>query len=460
MLHDTSGRSPDTKRNPLSELADVQVNTEDAWIDVIQKMDEVYGDLVQSQTQLESKNAMLEETQAFIDSVLSAMTDVLIVCDVDGRIQRINNAMETVTGLSHTQLLGRPLADLFEKTTFDPIEKFRDKVRSKQHLADCEVMLKTVSGTGAPLAMNCTPRHDHKGRLVGIVLVGRPVGELRRAYRELDEAHQRLTQTQQQLIVSEKMAALGRLVAGVAHELNNPISFVFANMHALKRYGAAIKNYLSACDTHMRVPELDELRRKLRIDHVLRDITPLVEGTLEGAERVSDIVQDLRRFSSNQQESEEEFDAVKLIRTAADWVIKTQREKPKVRFEMPEHLEMSGRKGQLHQIVVNLVQNASDALSSRTDGEIIISCERQGGDVTIRVADNGTGIPAAHLDKIFEPFFTTKPIGTGTGLGLYVSYSMALKQGGDLSVANRSEGGATFTLRIPDMAGATTSARG
>ncbi|MCB1504954.1 MAG: PAS domain-containing protein [Hyphomicrobiaceae bacterium] len=449
MLHDTSGRSPDTKRNPLSELADVQVNTEDAWIDVIQKMDEVYGDLVQSQTQLESKNAMLEETQAFIDSVLSAMTDVLIVCDVDGRIQRINNAMETVTGLSHTQLLGRPLADLFEKTTFDPIEKFRDKVRSKQHLADCEVMLKTVSGTGAPLAMNCTPRHDHKGRLVGIVLVGRPVGELRRAYRELDEAHQRLTQTQQQLIVSEKMAALGRLVAGVAHELNNPISFVFANMHALKRYGAAIKNYLSACDTHMRVPELDELRRKLRIDHVLRDITPLVEGTLEGAERVSDIVQDLRRFSSNQEEPVELFDVARLVRTATDWVVKAERIKPAIEFEIPEVLEIRGRRGAVHQIVVNLVQNAVDVLADRPASRIVISMAVNGDMLEISVKDNGTGIRPEYFDKIFEPFFTTKPIGQGTGLGLYVSYGIALKHGGNLTAANNEQGGATFTLTVP-----------
>lgn len=454
MLNDATNERLAQRRSPLSGLTSAEANAEDAWIDVIQKMDEVYGDLVESQTLLESKNAMLEEAQAFIDSVLSAMTDVLIVCDVDGRIQRVNNALETVTGIGHEQLVGRTLADLFERTTFDPVEKFRTKVRLKQHLADCEVTLKTASGAGAPLAMNCTPRHDHKGRLVGIVLVGRPVGELQRAYQKLDEAHQRLTQTQQQLIVSEKMAALGRLVAGVAHELNNPISFVFANMHALKRYGSAIKGYLTACDTHMRVPELEDLRRRLRIDHVLHDITPLVEGTLEGAERVSDIVKDLRRFSSNQEEPVELFDAARLVRTATDWVIKAERIKPTVDFNIPDTIEIMARRGAIHQIVVNLVQNAVDVLAELPGPRIEISAAVHNRMLTIAVSDNGTGIRAEHFDKIFEPFFTTKPIGQGTGLGLYVSYGLALKQGGNLYAANNAQGGATFTLTVPVDEGA------
>lgn len=447
MLRDVA---PKRSAGPLSEaMAGPAANTEDAWIDVIQKMDQVYADLVQSQTQLETKNVMLEEAQAFIDSVLSAMTDVLIVCDVEGRIQRVNKALETTTGQSNDTLVGRSLSDLFERTTFDPIEKFRKKVRLKQHLADCEVVLKRVGRAGAPLAMNCTPRYDHKGRLVGIVLVGRPVGELRRAYRELDEAHRRLTQTQQQLIVSEKMAALGRLVAGVAHELNNPISFVFGNMHALKRYGAAITTYLAACDRHVEVPELKGLRARLRIDHVLRDITPLVEGTLEGAERVSDIVQDLRRFSSNQEEPLEPFDVGRLVRTAADWVVKAERLKPAIELDVPEQLDIVGRRGVIHQIIVNLVQNAVDVLAGRAGGKIRISARADGHVLVIEVADNGTGIGEEHFDKIFEPFFTTKPIGQGTGLGLYVSYGMALKQGGNLTASNNAHGGATFTLTVP-----------
>ncbi|WP_346891789.1 ATP-binding protein [uncultured Roseibium sp.] len=419
------------------------------WIEVIQKMDEVYTDLVDSQTALEEQNARLEEAQDFIGSVLGAMTDVLVACDTEGRIQQVNPALEAIVGKKERTLIGRPIAELFQEKSQGAVTGFLQALSTGGKVSQRDISLAATDSQNALISTICTARHDHRGRLVGMVLVGRPVGELKRAYRDLDAAQEKLTRTQQQLFVSEKMAALGRLVAGVAHELNNPISFVFGNMYALKRYGAAITRYLTACDEEKTRDEMKALRKDLKIDQVLRDIGPLVDGTLEGAERVRDIVQELRRFSSNQQEQPEEFNVVRLIRTAADWVIKAQRVKTELRLELPDRLDMTGRKGQMHQIVVNLVQNAADVLDGRADGEIVISGERQGDDIVIRVADNGTGIADAHRDKIFEPFFTTKPIGSGTGLGLYVSYNMAAKQGGHLSFENRPDGGAEFILKVP-----------
>ena len=423
---------------------------EAVWIDVIQKMDEVYSELVESQTELEEKNARLEEAHTFIGSVLAAMTDVLIVCDTKGQIQQVNPALEATIGRQERDLVGLPVTDLFDEKSRAAVAGLLPELKEGRIVAQRDLSLAASDPQRALISVNCTPRCDHRGRLVGMVLVGRPIGELQRAYRELDSAHQKLTQTQQRMMVSEKMAALGRLVAGVAHELNNPISFVFGNMYALKRYGAAITEYLSACDGSGGNPkEMEALRKSLKIDRVLQDIGPLVDGTLEGAERVRDIVQDLRRFSSNQEETTESFNITRLVRTAADWVIKTQRVKPAVRLEIPDKLEIRGRKGQLHQIIVNLVQNAADVLEGDPNGEIVITGERIDGDVVIRVADNGPGIPPERIDKIFEPFFTTKPIGAGTGLGLYVSYNMAMKQGGDLTAANRPNGGAEFTVRVP-----------
>ena len=375
---------------------------EDVWIDVIQKMDEVYSELVESQTELEEKNARLEEAHAFIGSVLAAMTDVLIVCDTKGQIQQVNPALEATIGRPERDLVGLPVTDLFDEESRPAVADLLPELKEGGIVAQRDLSLAASDPQRALISVNCTPRCDHRGRLVGMVLVGRPIGELQRAYRELDSAHQKLTQTQQRMMVSEKMAALGRLVAGVAHELNNPISFVFGNMYALKRYGAAITEYLSACDGSGGNPaEIAALRKSLKIDRVLRDIGPLVDGTLEGAERVRDIVQDLRRFSSNQEETTESFNITRLVRTAVDWVIKTQRVKPAVRLDIPDKLELRGRKGQLHQIIVNLVQNAADVLEGDPKGEIVITGERSGGDVIIRVADNGPGIPPERLDKIF-----------------------------------------------------------
>ncbi|TJW15615.1 MAG: PAS domain S-box protein [Mesorhizobium sp.] len=422
---------------------------EEAWIEVIQKMDEVYKDLIESQTLLERQHAALREAQQFIGSVLGSMTDVLIACDARGRIQQVNPAMVQLSGIAEAKLVGAAILDLFEDEAGAIAARLGECLRSAHSVADLEVHMRQNGGGETPLALNCSPRLDHRGKLVGIVIVGRPIGELRRAYSELDLAHQRLTRTQQQLVVSEKMAALGRVVAGVAHELNNPISFVFGNMHALKRYGVAITAYLDARHNGSDPKSLDAMREKLKIDSIAADIEPLIEGTLEGAERVRAIVQDLRRFSSSQREMPETFDVTRLVRTAVDWVVRAERVKPAVAFDMPDQLDVVARKGYLHQVIVNLVHNAAHVLQGVDDPRIEISCCREGEEIVIKIRDNGTGIAQAHMAQIFEPFFTTKPIGQGTGLGLYVSYGLIKEQQGDLTVANDPEGGAVFTVRFP-----------
>ncbi len=424
-------------------------DSEDAWIEVISKMDEVYSDLVRYQVELEEKNAALEDAQRFIGSVLSSMTDVLVVCDINGRIEQANAALLKLIGRSEAELLGKPLATLFCKESAALAEQLPERVKFDKAVEDAEAAMIGRDGEHALMAINCSSRYDHDGRLVGLVIIGRPIGELRRAYRELDRAHRKLSQTQQQLVFAEKMAALGRLVAGVAHELNNPISFVFGNMHALKRYGERITRYLRAVDECGDPDALRSLREELKIDRILKDVAPLVDGTLEGAERVSDIVQDLRRFSSGQRESSEVFDLTRVVRTAAEWVVKSARNKPAVEFHVPERFEIEGRKGAVHQIVVNLVQNAVDVTADQAEPRITIACGEEGGRARVSVADNGPGIADEDRDRIFEPFFTTKPIGQGTGLGLYVSYGMAEEQGGGLEAGNGPDGGAVFTLTLP-----------
>jgi len=343
---------------------------EEAWIEVIRKMDAVYADLVHYQLELEAKNAALEEAQQFIDSVLSSITDVLIACNLDGRIEQVNSAFERLTGRKEREVIGKPVADLFADQGAPLMSRLSEQARKQHNITDCEVSLKGADGTPQPLAMNCSSRFDHEGRILGMVMTGRPVGELRRAYAELDLAHRRLKETQQQLVVSEKMAAMGRLVAGVAHELNNPISFVFANMHALQDYGGRISRYLQALDAGLAAEELSQLRAQLRIDRIVKDIGPLVEGTLEGAERVSDIVQDLRRFSSTQKEPMALFDLPRILKTAANWVVKTARNKPEVVFNGPDPFVIRGRQGHIHQIVVNLLQNAADVMAEASQPRI------------------------------------------------------------------------------------------
>lgn len=439
------------------EVLALNPDSEAGWIDVIRKMDDVYADLVHYQVELEEKNAALEEAQQFIGSVLSSITDVLIVCDVRGRIQQVNHALEQLIGRRERELLRQPLSTLFAADSQGMVGEFSEKIRSDA-IVDCEVSLVSSDGRPMPLATNCASRYDHNGRLVGMVLIGRPVGELRRAYQDLSRAHADLKQTQQQLIQSEKMASLGRLVAGVAHELNNPISFVFGNVHALRRYEERMIRYIEGLEAKVDAGVVQALREDLNIERILADMGPLIDGTLEGAERVSEIVQELRRFSSGQKEQPTPFELPEVIRTATHWVVKSVRRKPQVNFSLPASLPIVARKGHVHQILVNLVQNAVDVMEGNATPRLDVSCEEEGERVCIRIHDTGPGIPAEALGKIFDPFYTTKPVGKGTGLGLYISYNLAIDQGGELRVENHPEGGAVFTLSLPH-ASTTTGVR-
>jgi two-component system sensor histidine kinase HupT/HoxJ len=432
-----------TKHHP--QPADVG---DDAWIEVIRKMDETYADLVRYQVELEQKNTALEDAQRFIASVLSSMTDVLIVCDVQGRIQQVNQALEDLVGRGEAALKGTSFLSLMAPPSRALAEGFAEQIR-REAVHDCEVTLLCDNGEDAPLAMNCTSRYDHRGRLVGMVLIGRPVGDLREAYRALEFAYTELKRAQTRLIAAEKMASLGRLVAGVAHELNNPISFVYGNVHALARYRERLQTYCNAVDASNPPPELLALKQELRIEKLLDDLDPLLKGTLEGAERVRDLVQDLRRFSSGQQGEFAEFDLVHVLRTAVHWVTKEARRDLIVDFAVPEVLAVTGHSGQIQQVLMNLVQNAVDAMQETPAARLRIAADRAGETAWVTMRDCGPGIAEDDLLKVFDPFFTTKPVGKGTGLGLSISYGIVRDHGGQLSVDNHADGGVIVRLELP-----------
>jgi two-component system sensor histidine kinase HupT/HoxJ len=277
------------------------------------------------------------------------------------------------------------------------------------------------------------------------------VGELRRAYHALRQAHDDLKRTQGQLLHAEKMISLGRLVAGVAHESNNPISFVLGNVLSLKRYAQRLEGYLQAVHASAAVDDarLRELRRELRIERILADMPALIDGMIEGAERTRDIVDALKRFAAVDKMLPEQVNINEVIERSLRWVVQSAAVKVAVDIDLPPDLRCTGSSGQLQQVAMNLVQNACDAMASRADGRLSISGAVADGKVRLRFADNGPGISDADLDHLFEPFFTTKPIGQGTGLGLSISYTIVERHGGKLTAGNRAGGGAEFILTLP-----------
>ncbi len=428
---------------------------DDTWLDVIQKMDDVYSQLLRDEVALEEKNAQLEASQQLIYSLLSSMSDVLVAADAQGLIEQTNQALCELVGCSEEALLGAPMHTLLHSSAGTGV--LQDMMRRTVTLRQgetVELMLHDAAGQPVPVDFTATPRYDGRRRCVGYVFVGRPMAEIKRAYRQLHEAHEALKLTQQQLLHAEKMSSLGRLVAGVAHELNNPISFVLGNVHALNRYTTRLRQYLDAVHAEAALgnnPALMALAQKLRIEHILRDLPSLMDGTIEGAQRTASIVDGLKRFSALDGEEREMVDVDAVIERAIHWVRTGMKLDFDVELQACPGCVVPGNAGQLLQVLMNLIQNAYDAASAQPGVSPVlkICAKREANFLVITLHDNGPGIAPEALSSIFEPFFTTKPVGKGTGLGLSISYGIIERHGGTLTARNHPQGGAEFVLRLP-----------
>ncbi|GAB3592243.1 sensor histidine kinase [Acetobacter peroxydans] len=418
-----------------------------AWFTIMAKMDETWSQLVGQQVELEQKNSALEEAHELIASVFDSMSDLLIACDTTLRIVRCNRAAQETLS-EGVPLVGQPLAILIAPDSPISIETLSRRLTDRQRLEDQGITLKTPSGA-QPFSVNSAILRDSHHRVSGMVLAARPLGELRRAYDELDRAHKSLQQAQTQLIHAEKMASLGRLVAGVAHELNNPISFVYGNALTLRRFTRRIETYLSALHAGQTPEQLAAIRREQNIDAVLDELDGSLAGITEGAERVRDIVADLRRFSSERRAHDAIFDLGQIARKAVNWVLSTCGREIATTLDIAPELKVEGHSGQLQQVIMNLVQNAVDALDTTPDPHLRITAHRQGQQAILEVADNGPGFTEDIAHRIFDPFFTTKPVGKGTGLGLAICYRTVHEHGGTLQAWSRPGQGTCLTVTLP-----------
>lgn len=419
---------------------------ESIWIDVIHKMDAVYADLIRYEADLESKNMELEEAQTFISSVIASVSDILVVVDRRGLILQVNPAFVKLVGKSEVDLLKSSIGEWIADADRAPAlsQLLTDWDTPDRTL---EMRFATDRGPSDLMAVNCSARLNHSGRRVGVVLTGRPIGELRRAYEALHAAHTDLQRAQRKLVEQEKMASLGRLVAGVAHELNNPISFVYGNVHTLDRYRNNLAAYLAAL--HDGDPNSAQLRKSLKIDSVMADLPPLLEGTLEGVARVAEIVRNLRLLSFSKTGEAQTFDVEKVIRTASQWASRSKKFPAEMILDLEPGVMATGNEGQIHQVMVNLIDNALDAAKSAPEPKVTVTLRAQEGEPIITVADNGPGVSADVRDKIYEPFFTTKEVGEGTGLGLWISYTIVHEHSGSITLGTSPSGGAQFTVTLP-----------
>jgi len=285
---------------------------------------------------------------------------------------------------------------------------------------------------------------------------------LKVAHAELAQQHQQqlalnqqLEQAHLQLLQSEKMASIGQLAAGVAHEINNPIGFISSNLQTMVDYCQSLTAALQQSIVLIRQSGQSQLLaqqqqwfKQHNIDYIQQDIHELVSESLEGAERVMSIVKSLREFSHVDSTDWKPTDLVLGMESTLRIIHNELKYKVTVHQQFQHDLPLVYCQSmQINQVFMNIIVNAAQAIE--TQGDIWISISQQQQDVWISIKDNGSGIASEHLGKLFDPFFTTKPVGTGTGLGLSVSYSIIQKHQGDILVCSEPGKGTEFRIRLP-----------
>lgn len=284
--------------------------------------------------------------------------------------------------------------------------------------------------------------------------------EIERNHSDLQASHMQLKHMQGQLLHNEKMASIGQLAAGIAHEINNPIGFVHSNLDTLDRYfGRLAKFAENIQDFFSRIPSgapewlqaekvaLAGIRQSLKVDFILTDLKKVLAESNEGTERVKKIVQDLKTFSRLDETKQKYSDINEGIMSTLNIVRNDVKYKADIQMDLGELPQILCYPMQLNQVFMNLIVNAAQAIEDH--GKITIRSRLEDDLVVVTVSDTGIGIKKENLQRIFEPFFTTKDVNKGTGLGLSISYSIVKKHHGQILVESEVGVGTTFTVRLP-----------
>ncbi len=280
--------------------------------------------------------------------------------------------------------------------------------------------------------------------------------------REYMEHIERIKELQISLVQNEKLAGVGQLSAGIAHEINNPLGFIRSNMETLSKYISRILELYTLSDKYINMNsdedstallnEIKELSQKNKINAIYSDMPDLISETLDGVFRISEIVKSLLSFSRKIEANElEDFDINKGVTDTLTIAQNEIKYIASVNRDFGEVPMVKAKHGEVCQVILNILINAVHAIKQiGIKGEIGIRTFADKQYINCEISDNGGGIPAEYINKIFEPFFTTKPVGTGTGLGLSISHDIIVnKHKGKLNVISEVGKGTAFTISLP-----------
>jgi len=405
----------------------------------------------------------LKEALDYVENIIESSHDIIITLDLSRRIVTFNRAAELAFGYLRVEVLGQSSDILYAEKEVG--EKIFKATLNKGRF-EGEVVNKRKNGAIFYSYLSSSCLKNRAGEVIGVMGVSHDITkekelaeEKERYTKELERSLKELKKTQDQLIQAEKMASLGQLLAGIAHELNTPISFISANLRALTEYQPILEELVSICESGAK--KLIEAKRKEegekalsflrenKLKEIIDDIALLASQSLKGAERMIRLISDLRKFSRMDRGELISTDVNACLDTALALLhneIKYKAEVIRDYGDIPQILSAAGR---LEQVFVNLLLNAAQAIKEK--GKITITTRKEGENVVIKISDTGCGISKTDLPHIFDPFFTTKPRDKGTGLGLSIVYNIVKQHGGDIKVESRKGVGTTFTITLPKI---------
>jgi two-component system NtrC family sensor kinase len=376
------------------------------------------------------------------EETLDHLRDYIILTDSDHRIKRCNKLLAEDTGRPVPELIGRNWMELIGEAgfTFVTFNGTTGEIFNKRAERSYDVNVYPI---------------NVPGKLPGHVVSINDTTELRAAGQELEKAFSELKDAQLQIFQQEKMASIGQLAAGVAHEINNPMGFISSNLSTLNKYVDRLAEFIAAGDELLVLSagsegaeKITAARKRLKIDYVMEDSRQLIAESLDGAARVRRIVQDLKSFSRVDLAECALINLNEALDTTINIAWNEIKYVATLNREFGDIPPIKCFPQQINQVFLNLLVNAAHAIGEN-QGTITVRTWSEGDNVLVSVTDSGCGIPAEIRQKIFEPFFTTKEVGKGTGLGLSISYDIIRKHGGEITVESEIGVGTTFIVKLP-----------
>lgn len=412
---------------------------------------------------IQAREAMTAERDRLV-SIVENTTDIIGISEYDGRVLYMNTAARHFYDIPVDEDVGKTLTpDYLPSHASHHLMQTAIPAAMRDGSWSGESTLYNASGEEVPVSLVVLAERDASGRVKHFSSIARDIRETKQKEQQLKAQNEALEQlngelenVQHQLIQSEKMASIGQLAAGVAHEINNPIGYVSSNIGSLDGYVNELLTLIDAYAGHFQpgealpmTPELEEAIRLADLDFLRDDIQQLLEESREGIGRVKKIVQDLKDFSRVDTAEEWEYaDLSQCLDSTLNIVRNEIKYKAEIVREYGSLPAVQCLPSQINQVFLNILVNAAHAIE--THGVITLGMQRKGKDmVAITIQDTGCGMPPEVIRRIFEPFFTTKPVGKGTGLGLSLSYSIIKKHGGEIHVSSTPGEGTRFEIVLP-----------